>query len=176
MDYLAEKRGKNMKNAVNSGVEIIRDENTKEPIGVKWVYYDDPKHPYTPTKVEEVFPSSLDEPWFIEIVKDITHEKSEDRKYRRHVATSLDDVDYEGEWFADDTPTPDVFMNIQEEEDRVYAFADTLSEINRRRFMLMYDDPSLSFQDIADMENTSKVAIFKSFKLIREKYLEFFAI
>ena len=165
-----------MKNSVNSGVEIIRDPNTKEPIGIKWVYYDNPRKPYEPTKVEKVFPASLDEPWFVEMVKDITHEKSEDRKYRRHVATSLDDVDYEGEWFADDTPTPDVFMNIQEEEERVHAFASTLSEINRRRFFIKYDNPSLSFQDIADMEHTSKVAIFKSFKLIHEQFLKFFAI
>ena len=176
MDYLAEKRGKNMKNAVNSGVEIIRDENTKQPIGIKWVYYDDPKHPYTPTKVDKVFPTSLDEPWFVEMVKDITHEKSEDRKYRKYVAASLDGVDYEGEWFADDTPTPSVYMNILEEEERVRAFADTLSEINRKRFMLMYEDPSLSFQDIADMEGTSKTAIFKSFQIIKESFLKFFAI
>ena len=165
-----------MKNAVNSGVEIIRDENTKEPIGIKWVYYDDPNHPYTPTKVEKVFPSSLDEPWFVEMVKDITHEKSEDRKYRRHVATSLDDVDYEGEWFADDTPTPDIYMNIQEEEERVHAFASTLSEINRRRFFLKYNDPSLSLEDIADIEHVSKSSIRDSFSIIKEKYLKFFAI
>ena len=165
-----------MKNAVNSGVEIIRDENTKEPIGIKWVYYDDPKHPYTPTKVDKVFPKSLDEPWFVEMVKDITHEKSEDRKYRRHVSTSLDDVDYEGEWFMDDAPTPDVFMNIQEEEERVYAFADTLSEINRNRFLLKYNDPSLSLEDIADIEHVSKSSIRDSFSIIKEKYLKFFAI
>ena len=85
-----------MKKAVNSGVEIIRDPNTKEPIGIKWVYYDNPKRPYDPTHVEEAYPESLDEPWFVEMVKDITHEQSEDRKYRRYVATSIEDVDYEG--------------------------------------------------------------------------------
>ena len=163
-------------NAKNSGVEIIRDPSTKQPIGIKWVYYDNPRKPWEPTEVHKEFPKSLDEPWFVEMVKDITHEQSENRKYRRHVATSLDDVDYEGEWFADDAPTPNSFMNIVEEEDRVQAFAGTLSEVNRKRFMLMYEDPSLSFQDIADIEHTSKVAIFKSFKLIREKYLKFFAI
>lgn len=67
-------------------------------------------------------------------------------------------------------------MNIQEEEERVYAFADTLSDINRRRFVLKYEDPSLSLQDIAEIVGASKAAIFKSFKHIKEQYLKFFAI
>lgn len=164
-----------MKNFVkNSGVEIIRDETSRKPIGIKYVYYDDPKRPNTPTKIEKVYPESVDEPWFVEVVESIIHEESEDRKIRRHVAVSLDDVDYEGEWFADKESVPsNEYINIQEEEERVLAFANTLSEINRRRFLLKYEDPSLSYQDIANIEHTSKVAIFKSFKAIKSQFLIF---
>jgi len=166
-----------MKKAVNSGVEIIRDKNTRQPIGIKWVYYDDPKRPCTPTKIEKFYPDSLDDEWFVEMVKDIIHQNSEDRKYRKHVAISLEDADYEGEWFADNEEVPaNVFVNIKEEEERVREFADTLSETNKRRFFIKYDDPSLSLQDIADLEGTSKVAIFKSFQSIKEQYLKFFQI
>ena len=160
----------------NSGVEVIRDENTKEPIGIKYVYYDDPKHPFTPTKIEKVFPDCLTDEWFVEAIKSIREENNEDRKYRRHVATSLDGAEYEGDWFADEEEIPaNEYLNIQEEEEKVLAFANTLSEINKRRFLIKYENPSLSYQDIADLEHTSKVAIFKSFKSIKEQFLKFSA-
>lgn len=160
----------------NSGAEIIRDEDTRQPIGIKWVYYDNPWKPNEPTKIEEVYPDNLDDAWFVTAVKSITEENNQDRNNRRHIATSLDEAKYEGDWFADAKEIPaNEYINIQEEEESVLAFANTLSEVNRRRFFLKYEDPSLSYQDIANIEHTSKVAIFKSFKVIKEQFLKFSA-
>lgn len=157
-----------MKNYDNQDVRIIRDENTKEPIGIQWNFDNGEK--------QTIYPKDRNEEWFVTMIADITRENSANRKQRKYVAASLDDADYEGDWFADKSILPmGEYLNIQEEEERVQAFADTLSEVNKKRFLLKYEDPSLSLQDIADMEGTSKTAIFKSFKSIQEKYFEFLA-
>lgn len=158
-----------MKNYAQNGVSIIRDKNTKEPIAIKWTFDNG--------QTSIVYPDDKNDDWFVTMVKEITNENNADRRQREHIAVSLDDVKYEGDWFADKSILPmNEYLNIQEEEERVHAFAETLNEINKRRFLLRYQDPTLSYQDIADIEGTSKVAIFKSFKTISKKYLEFFGI
>ena len=90
---------------------------------------------------------------------------------RRRRCYSLDDVDFEGEDFADDR-TPESLLVEQINNEHIKETLDKLSETQRRR-LLMYAN-GRSMRDIARIEGVSHPAIIKSIEAAKKIFLENF--
>lgn len=101
-------------------------------------------------------------------------EENYERKTRYWVTTSLDDCEYEGEWFAGKGPTPSEQYELDEQQAVVDSFMDTLTPIQKRRLLMRMYNPDLSLREIAEIEGTDHRAIRDCFELIRKKYQKFF--
>ena len=108
--------------------------------------------------------------WYIEQERIEENAKRRDRYW---VTVSLDSLEYEGEWFADND-TPDYFYNLLEEEERVEAFISSLEEHEQRRLRLKMDEPSLSYTKIAAIEGVNESSIRRTFERIAIKFKNFF--
>ena len=144
------------------GIRIIKDFKTKEPVGIEW-HFDD-------GTISRYFPEDLSADWFVFFVNDVVEEQSLARKSRRWVPFSLDNLLYDSYSNSNPLDNPVKYFNFIEEREEMLSFMDTLTEAERRRLEIKMDDLDYSFQRIASIEGTSKVAIFKSFKSIKEKY------
>ena len=147
------------------GVKILRDKETKEPIGVEWIWNDGTKERYYPRDVKEA--------WFVNYVNDVKRSENLDRKERYHIDIHLDALFYEGDFFTDGT-NPSSDLNRLEEDKNINAFMATLTEVERRRLEVKLDNPKISFEKMGKTENVSRAAIFKTFTSIRSKYNAFF--
>lgn len=98
-------------------------------------------------------------------------EKNYERKVRYHCVASLDDYDYEGDWLADDTYSPERKYMEEGEERLVNAFLDTLTDIQRERAKKLLD--GMTMKEIAESEGKSQEAIFYSVEGIRKKLKKF---
>jgi len=97
------------------------------------------------------------------------------RKERYHSRVSLDALEYEGADFADHI-TPVTAFNEQEEQERVNAFIDTLTDVQRRRLLMKLEDPSMSLREIARREGVDIKTVRDSFAQIQSKYAKFFNV
>ena len=96
-----------------------------------------------------------------------------ERKERYHIDVHLDGLLYEGELFTDGSDCGSE-LNWMEEEESVYNFMMTLTDVERRRLEMKLNNPKMSFEKMGRLENVSKVAIFKTFTSLRSKYNAFF--
>ena len=99
-------------------------------------------------------------------------EKNYERKVRYHCVASLDDYDYEGDWLADDTYSPEKKCMDEEEERIVNAFFNTLTDIQRRRLQMLMD--GMNPLAVAKAEGVDRRAILDTISQIRKKFLKFF--
>ena len=103
----------------------------------------------------------------------IKEERNLEDRERYHTAVYLDAAVYEGDWFADNR-TPDYYLDLKEQQERIDAFLNILTDTQRRRLELKMDNPKLSFRDLAKLENTNPNAIVDTFKQIQKKCMTFF--
>lgn len=108
--------------------------------------------------------------WYIEEER---KQENAERRHRYWVTVSLDSLEYEGEWFADPSPSPAEICEREEEQRRVDEFLATLTEIQRRRLQIKMDNPHISDREIARREGVDYKQIQKSFDQIRKKYEKF---
>ena len=108
--------------------------------------------------------------WYIEEER---KQENAERKHRYWVTVSLDSLEYEGEWFADPSPSPAENYEREEEQRRVDEFLATLTEIQRRRLQIKMDNQHISDREIARREGVDYKQIQKSFDQIRKKYEKF---
>jgi len=97
------------------------------------------------------------------------------RKERYHSRVSLDALDYEGVDFADNI-TPVSQFNEQEEQERVDAFLNTLTDVQKRRLQMKEEDTSISLREIARREGVDIKTVRDSFAQIQSKYAKFFNV
>ena len=90
---------------------------------------------------------------------------------RRRRCYSLDDVDFEGEDFADDR-TPESLLIEQLDNEHIKETLDKLSETQRRR-LLMYAE-GMSIEDIARVEEVYHTSISRSIEAARKIFLKNF--
>ena len=90
---------------------------------------------------------------------------------RRRRCYSLDDVDFEGEDFADDR-TPESLLIEQLDNEHIKETLDKLSETQRRR-LLMYAE-GMSIEDIARVEGVYHTSISRSIEAARKIFLKNF--
>ena len=102
-------------------------------------------------------------------------EESLARKERYHQPVSLDDAKFEGEWFADNE-TPVFFLDLNEEQERVGAFINILTDNQREKLLYKLENPEASLRDIASHFGCALSSIRDVFNYIKKKYLTFFEI
>ena len=90
---------------------------------------------------------------------------------RRRRCYSLDDVDFEGDDFADDRTPESLFME-QLDNEHIKETLDKLSETQRRR-LLMYAE-GMSIEDIARVEGVYHTSISRSIEAARKRFLKNF--
>lgn len=99
-------------------------------------------------------------------------EESLNRKERYHNTCSLDSMDYEGDFFADETYSPETLMNSKESQKRVDEFLSSLTDIQRKRVEKLLDGKSM--RQIAKEEGVDISTVTESLKSVRKKYSKFF--
>jgi len=90
---------------------------------------------------------------------------------RRRRCYSLDDVDFEGDDFADERTPESLFME-QLDNEHIKGTLDKLSETQRRR-LLMYAE-GMSIEDIARVEGVYHTSISRSIEAARKIFLKNF--
>lgn len=102
--------------------------------------------------------------------------ENDNRRWRYHVKTSLDNCDYEGEWFQDMNPNPHEQMLIdseyEESEKEVQEFKKTLTHTQLKRLEML--EKGMTQREIADREDVNLNAVQKSIDQIRKKHKTFF--
>lgn len=88
---------------------------------------------------------------------------------RRRRCYSLDDVDFEGDDFADDRTPESLFME-QLDNEHIKETLDKLSETQRRRLLMLAS--GMSLHEIAKAEGTSFYAIHVSIEAARKKFIK----
>ena len=86
---------------------------------------------------------------------------------RRRRCYSLDDVDFEGEDFADDR-TPESLLIEQIDNEHIKETLDKLSETQRRRLLMLASGMSIS--DIARQENRDFRTVYDSLEAAKRKF------
>ena len=145
------------------GVRIIRDKNSKEAIGIEWLFNDG--------IISRYYPESTKEKWFTDFIDDCRINQNAMRKNRYH-CLSLEAFEYEGEYFAS-YDTPDNFINAEEEQNVMDTFLNLLTETERKYLDYKLNNVDISLREIARQTNRSQTAIHKTFVRIRKKYLLF---
>lgn len=97
-------------------------------------------------------------------------ESNQDRKERYH-CYSLDAAEYEGEDYADGS-TPEMELFRQLENQRIKEAFEQLSEVQRRRLLMLAEGVSL--REIARREGKDIKTIRESIEGARKKFLKFF--
>lgn len=107
--------------------------------------------------------------WYVEEER---KQENAERKHRYWVTVSLDSLQYEGEWFTDQGPTPAERCEILEEEKRVAEFKKTLTPTQLRRLEML--EEGMSEREIAKADSASKTSVHETIEQIKKKYREFF--
>ena len=166
-----------MAKKLKSGSYIVRDKDTKEAIGIRWVF--DSENETGRQLTDYHSKEELGEELFLDLCEMIREENAADEREKYHCPTSLDSLEYEGEAYEDDR-TPVYYLNVEEEfkellieNNKCNQFLNVLTETQRRRLSYKMDNPSISLREIARLEGTTLSKIQKSFALIKKKYLAF---
>ncbi len=105
------------------------------------------------------------------VILDSRREESNlDRKERYH-CYSLDAAEFEGEEYADGS-TPETALLLQLENQHISETLDQLSEVQKRRLLLLAQ--GLSVREIARREGKDIKTVRESIDGARKKFLKFF--
>ena len=107
--------------------------------------------------------------WYIEEER---KQENAERRHRYWVTVSLDSLEYEGEWFADPSPTPAEICEREEEQRRVDEFKRTLTPTQLRRLEML--EEGMSERDIAKAEGACLKTIQETIEQIMRKFIKFF--
>lgn len=107
--------------------------------------------------------------WYVEQER---KQENAERKQRYWVTVSLDSLEYEGEWFADPSPTPEEQYELDESARRVAEFKKTLTPVQLRRLEML--EEGMSEREIAKADNAAKTSVHETIEQLKKKYLEFF--
>ena len=86
---------------------------------------------------------------------------------RRRRCYSLDDVDFEGDDFADDRTPESLFME-QLDNEHIKETLDKLSDLHRRRLLMLAQ--GLTIREIAKIEGVTVRAVFDSIEKAKEAF------
>lgn len=161
-----------MAKKVKSGIYVLRNKDTKEIEAIKWIFdsEDEAGNQLCDIKTKE----ELGEECFLMLVNEAREEENFERKIRYHEAVSLDDEElYEGRWMADNH-TPNLFLNIKEENENVEEFFSLLTTNQKEKLRMKLANPEMSLRDIAKAFNVSYESVRDVFDAIKKKAVKFF--
>ncbi len=101
-------------------------------------------------------------------------EENYERKTRYHCTVSLDSLEYEGEWFADESHNPERAVLQEEEEKQVQIFLSSLTDKQRSRVQGLMDGKSI--REIAEEEGIAYLTVYDSIELVKKKAKSFFQL
>ena len=107
--------------------------------------------------------------WYIEEER---KQENAERRHRYWVTVSLDSLEYEGEWFADPSPTPAEIYEREEEQRRVDEFKKTLTPVQLRRLEML--EEGMSEREIAKAEGACLKSVQETIEQIMKKFIKFF--
>lgn len=119
--------------------------------------------------IQEVEVDDVFGEWYVEQER---KQENAERKQRYWVTVSLDSLEYEGEWFADPSPTPEEQYELDESARRVAEFKKTLTPVQLRRLEML--EEGMSEREIAKADNAAKTSVHETIEQLKKKYLEFF--
>lgn len=100
------------------------------------------------------------------IIEDRRLEDNLDRKERYH-CYSLDAIEFEGSDYGTDD-MPETRMEQEQDAERIAHALDELSEVQKRRLLMLAD--GMSMREIARQENVRHRAVVKSIEGARKKF------
>lgn len=158
--------------AKRSGTFVVRDKSTKQAIGIRWVF-----DMGLDGRQETVFKSKeeLGDELFLCLAEDAREEAALEARERYHRAVSLDGAEYEGEWFADESPTPAESIALDEEALRVDAFLNILTDNQREKLEYKLENPEATYRDMAAHFGLALSSVRDIFAGIKKKHAKFFA-
>ena len=106
-----------------------------------------------------------------EVILESRRKEENMERNRRRRCYSLDDVDFEGDDFADDKTPESLFME-QLDNEHIKETLDKLSETQRRR-LLMYAS-GMSMYEIAEAEGKDFSTVKESIHAARKKFIKNF--
>ena len=106
-----------------------------------------------------------------EVILESRRKEENMERNRRRRCYSLDDVDFEGDDFADERTPESLFME-QLDNEHIKETLDKLSETQRRR-LLMYAE-GMSIEEIARVEGVYHTSISRSIEAARKIFLKNF--
>lgn len=163
----------------DDGTFVVRDKQSKEAIGIRWVF------PAGSDGRQEIIVRSreeLGEELFTCLAESAREEAAVISREKYWIEFSLDAAEYEGETFADPDPISDPRSGLnaedearrfEEEEARVAAFLDTLTDNQKEKLRYKMDHPDASFRDMADHFGLALASVRDVFAGIRKKYVKF---
>ncbi len=161
-----------MAKKLKSGMYVLRNKDTKEVEGIKWIFdsEDEAGNQLYDVKTKE----ELGDECFSMLLEEAREEANLERKIRYHETVSLDDEElYEGMWMADNR-TPDYFFNIEEENENVKEFFKLLTDNQKEKLQVKLANPEMSLRDIAKVFNISYESVRDVFDAIKKKAKKFF--
>ena len=105
------------------------------------------------------------------IVDSRREEHANNERHRYHTAFSLDDATYEGDTFADDSRDPQLILEAREDNTRLRKGLDTLTPIQRRRFLKFA--AGMSMAAIARSEKTAFNSVKESIEAAQKNMKDF---
>lgn len=157
----------------NKDVRIIHEKLTKRPLYVEYLHADGTS---TRISVEEIGPE-----WLSFIQDEIREEHACEMKQSRHRLSydkkSRELINIEE---CEDTSLIGINEQINQQEadedtyNKLKVFLPTLTEVQRRRFLLKFNNSEFSFAEIARIEKTDESTIRECFEAIHKKFLKKF--
>lgn len=105
------------------------------------------------------------------IIESRKAEHAGDERCRYHCPYSTDALTYEGIEYADPTDFVQL-MEAAEDNQKLYAAFSRLSEVQRRRLMMLAQ--GLSLREIARQESVDYRTVWESVESARKKFLKFY--
>ena len=103
-------------------------------------------------------------------------EDASNKRYKYHIAFSLDDATYEGDTFKSNEPDPLNKINEKEElenqQRRYDLFISSLTPTQKRRFLLFEDGKSE--REVARIEGVDFKSIHETKEQLKKKYIKLF--
>lgn len=167
------------KHYLDDGTFVVRDKQTKEAIGIRWVF------PAGNDGRQEVIVRSreeLGEELFACLAESAREEAAIVSQGKYWIEFSLDAAEYEGETFADPDPASDPRSGLYAEDEagrieaediRVGAFLNLLTDNQKEKLQYKMEHPDASFRDIADHFGLALASVRDVFAGIRKKYAKF---
>ncbi len=163
MDLSRRKLGKIMKKYEETGVFLVRNKQTKDPLYFVWKFNDETSQRITYDPQDE---------WCIFLEQSLREEHAQDIRHSRHKTNFYRGLDLD----IEDIPEEAEEYDDQEGslgEDAISLFLATLTETQFRRYELKEQNPDYTLTKIAEIENVDVTTIRECFLSIQKKFKKY---